>query len=494
MSNNQKGFVNIVLVAVIALLLGVAGYVALMKRPAPIARQPSTASVSSTSSLPITAQSGTTSPQSPYPATIYTPLASAELAAKEKAFVERNGPLWKVSFDDYGFIDVLYTEDPALRAKYKLTDQLTDGPTDAASIESYRQFLLKNSDFFGIDDPASLTLKIVGVSLTLPQKGLEAEQKIAGMSFLDPANEGLGRITGAPSGILITHSNRPFTQLYMMGHWWPKALVPTTPTFSADQLKSKLVGIQYTYQPPLYPCDPPVPGGGCPAQDSEPKIFAITKDTAQRDATNALGPYLWKGRGTNKLELRLGYNFKLSLPFPNQNYAYVTFDAMTGDRLIYDPARPMPPPPASTAALHAALPQDTLRMSDLKDVMNSLEFYFNKCNFYPGQALVNGQCPSSYIPISGGGPGSWTKMTAALMTGGGGASPFPYISRIPLDSINNTTYFYQYAGSANGTSYTISATLQDPSSTLMKNSITRNPSNGLTCGVQNGVAHFCIGL
>jgi len=322
---NQKGFVNIIIVIVgVIILAGAAGYFIVNQRtpsptpaPSPISSPNPTPTPTPTPNPTPTSTPKSTESKTLYPATVYIPLTAAERAAKEKSFGARNGLLWKVTFDDYGFIATLYTDDEALLAKYKLTDGQT---MDAAAIDDYRQFVLKNADFFGVE--ASSELKLEHGYLQGIQRGLKAEEKVAGMPFIYSYE------SPHPARIIITHSDKQLPKLYITGHFWPKVLVPTTPKFSTDQLKKKLVGTQYTYQPILYPCDP-VPGGpGCPPQESGPKIFTITEAMSQ-DVQGVLGPYFWKNQGTNKLELRLGYIFGFMLP--NNNPLTLIVDAITGE-------------------------------------------------------------------------------------------------------------------------------------------------------------------
>lgn len=312
---NQKGFINIILVIIVIALIGAGAYFVSTRQVAPPTPSP-TPSPTPTPTLTSTPIQKPTEAKTLYPMTVYVPLTTAELTAKEKSFIERNGSAWKMTFDDYGFIATLYTEDETLLAKYKLVDGTT---VDTTTIEDYRQFILKNADFFGVDIPAGLKLEhgyLQGI-----QRGLKAEQKIAGMPFIYTYE------SPHPARITITHSDKQLPKLYISGHFWPKTLVPTAPKFSADQLKKKLVGTQYTYQPLLYPCDPP-PGGNCPPQESGPKIFTITEAAAQ-NVQSVLGPYFWKKQGTNKLELRLGHTFDFLLP--NNNPLTIIIDAITGE-------------------------------------------------------------------------------------------------------------------------------------------------------------------
>ncbi len=109
--------------------------------------------------------------------------------------------------------------------------------------------------------------------------------------------------------------------------------------------------------------------------------------------------------------------------------------------------------PARTAA------RDARRVVDLNEVRNGLELYFNKCGYYPGQVQPDLRC-SSFVPIS---TLSWSELTDALVGSNLG------IDNIPNDLTVGNDYFY--ATDSTGKHYMLGATLEDPNSPSLQNSI-----------------------
>jgi prepilin-type N-terminal cleavage/methylation domain-containing protein len=129
--------------------------------------------------------------------------------------------------------------------------------------------------------------------------------------------------------------------------------------------------------------------------------------------------------------------------------------------------------------------RDARRLSDLRQVQNGLELYFNRCGYYPGTTLAS-PCP---LPSA---HNSWAEMTTALTTSNIG------VSAVPNDPQAGKNYFYS-ANSAAGTnaysSYIIGATLENAQNSVFN---TYQPPvftagdyvGGLTCAGPN----YCISL
>lgn len=122
--------------------------------------------------------------------------------------------------------------------------------------------------------------------------------------------------------------------------------------------------------------------------------------------------------------------------------------------------------------------RDSRRVSDLKQVQNALELYFNRCGFYPGMADCTG---------SGGGPRDWEDLESVLSQSGLG------IYRLPRDPRNTPPYVYTYAVDTAGSSYVLKATLEDPNSSAFRDDIDGNVL-GINC--EDGQPNFayCVRL
>jgi prepilin-type N-terminal cleavage/methylation domain-containing protein len=96
--------------------------------------------------------------------------------------------------------------------------------------------------------------------------------------------------------------------------------------------------------------------------------------------------------------------------------------------------------------------RDARRVSDLRQVQNGLELYYNKCGYYPGAAAP---C-TSYSANN-----TWSGMTGALTGSSIG------INTMPQDPTVGHTYYY--AASSAGNSYMVAARLEDTGSGVFSN-------------------------
>ncbi|HVM76725.1 MAG TPA: prepilin-type N-terminal cleavage/methylation domain-containing protein [Candidatus Paceibacterota bacterium] len=100
--------------------------------------------------------------------------------------------------------------------------------------------------------------------------------------------------------------------------------------------------------------------------------------------------------------------------------------------------------------------RDARRVSDIHEVQNGLELYYNRCGYYPGAFASNACAVTQTTGYNGGA----TPMSTAL-TGSGSASA------IPLDPTNSGTHVYYYrTNGASATSYVLAAQLENGSSTV----------------------------
>lgn len=119
------------------------------------------------------------------------------------------------------------------------------------------------------------------------------------------------------------------------------------------------------------------------------------------------------------------------------------------------------------------LGRDARRISDLRQVQNGLELYFNRCGYYPGTAQASAPC-GAYSAIA-----SWADLTAAISGSGFGS--------IPNDPTGGTNYLY--GASANGVGYVLGAKLEDAGSSALTQDI-----DGIVNGVNCDDPVYCLQL
>jgi len=323
---NQKGFVNIIVIVLIVVLAGAVGYFALTKKSEPVISNvpPVTPSATSSNSSPNATSTGIPKVESPkkpveqkstYPFSKYLPLSSAKLEALRKLFIERNGSNWSIELDEFGFIRNIKTSDPSLvlqdnSTKYNFTD---------LEKSRWQQFILKNKDFFGIDDSSTFNL----------DNDLRAVQKFNGHSFWTANNEILSEYE-QPITVFKSLQTNPDVKVFVdiQGHFWPKAELPSNPRLSQNDVERKFVGKNHSWQDvihdPNHACDPLPDGTGC-----EPiKIIPHSVKIEKKDLDIRLASFLLKHGGA--FELRLVYVTRLP-GFPNGWRKFI--DAMTGEEL-----------------------------------------------------------------------------------------------------------------------------------------------------------------
>lgn len=93
--------------------------------------------------------------------------------------------------------------------------------------------------------------------------------------------------------------------------------------------------------------------------------------------------------------------------------------------------------------------RDTRRLGDLRQVAIALELYYDNNN-------------NAYPTVIGCTTANWTGTMSTALEGGG------YMTEVPVDPINNATYFYAYSSPTPSTEYVLKARLE----------ITTNPALG----------------
>ncbi len=136
--------------------------------------------------------------------------------------------------------------------------------------------------------------------------------------------------------------------------------------------------------------------------------------------------------------------------------------------------------------------RDARRLSDIRQVQNALELFYNKCGYYPG-TISGGACSTNA-------PASWANLGATLSGGGLG------VSSIPSDPSSNRTYGYAY--NAGNTAYVLGTALENANNsvfngytapnttgyTWVTDATTVKPDSGCGAALPAGSATFCVSL
>lgn len=109
--------------------------------------------------------------------------------------------------------------------------------------------------------------------------------------------------------------------------------------------------------------------------------------------------------------------------------------------------------------------RDARRISDLRQIQNGLELYYNK----------NGSYPTA----------SWSTFNASSLTGAGIG-----ISNVPDDPSPGKDYYY----SSNGSSYCLGAQLEDLNNPNWTRSVGCNNSCFSGSGTPSGTQYYCVSL
>lgn len=127
--------------------------------------------------------------------------------------------------------------------------------------------------------------------------------------------------------------------------------------------------------------------------------------------------------------------------------------------------------------------RDARRLSDLHQVQNGLELYFNRCGFYPGGAQASAGACATVAAVT-----TWVAMTAAL-TGTTGIG----VTNVPNDPNTSAHYDYGATPANSATTYTLRAALEDPNNSALATDIDAADSNNLDC-TDSPIAYYCLSL
>lgn len=133
--------------------------------------------------------------------------------------------------------------------------------------------------------------------------------------------------------------------------------------------------------------------------------------------------------------------------------------------------------------------RDARRISDLKEVQNGLELYYNKCGYYPGTG-TGGACAGTAVATP-----AYSNMSTALTSVNVG------ISSIPLDPSNAGVHVYSFAtNGANATTYVLGAVLENPNNSVFTSytppagaSLDTTPA-ALNCTNTSSTGNYCVTL
>lgn len=101
--------------------------------------------------------------------------------------------------------------------------------------------------------------------------------------------------------------------------------------------------------------------------------------------------------------------------------------------------------------------RDARRLSDLRQVQNGLELYYNKCGFYPGSATGASACAASNNAATAG----YADMSSAVTGSGLG------INTMPLDPTNAAPHTYLFdTNGKTASQYVLAAVLENTGNTV----------------------------
>ncbi|MBI4850746.1 MAG: hypothetical protein HY819_02855 [Acidobacteria bacterium] len=190
----------------------------------------------------------------PYPYSKYYPVSLMEMDRVQERFLQNNiGVIEKfhikdhyVEFDKFGFVEFLYVPDPSI----PINQNRVGTEFTAEEIKKWREFLIKNAEFFGIDDFKNFQLKF-----SAKEQSLQAIQVINGIkpNLLEeyyPSTSHMQcdnwdvKIELFPINIKKTICSNSGC-VYIYNHFWPKAYLPTKAKVPVEYVVNRVVGKQY---------------------------------------------------------------------------------------------------------------------------------------------------------------------------------------------------------------------------------------------------------
>lgn len=140
--------------------------------------------------------------------------------------------------------------------------------------------------------------------------------------------------------------------------------------------------------------------------------------------------------------------------------------------------------------------RDARRLSDLHEIQNGLELYYNKCGYYPG-SLSSGACatglPSAAAYPASAGSSVYGGVATALTASGAGLG----LSTLPNDPTASKTYRYSVNAATSPSSYILGATLENANNSVFTSYTapdTTNFGSGDTAGCAAASQQYCLTL
>jgi prepilin-type N-terminal cleavage/methylation domain-containing protein len=129
--------------------------------------------------------------------------------------------------------------------------------------------------------------------------------------------------------------------------------------------------------------------------------------------------------------------------------------------------------------------RDARRLSDLRQVQNGLELYYNKCGYYPGDTQAGAACGAHVATTGYGIPGAASpKLVGAL------PATLVGVSSLPNDPTSGKHYWY--TTDAAGTIYLLETQLENANNSIFTSYTAPNGLASYTTG--DGVQNACTGL
>jgi prepilin-type N-terminal cleavage/methylation domain-containing protein len=105
--------------------------------------------------------------------------------------------------------------------------------------------------------------------------------------------------------------------------------------------------------------------------------------------------------------------------------------------------------------------RDARRLSDLHEIQNALELFYNKCGFYPGSVDASGKCvttlPAGAAYPSGAASSQYGGVAVNLAAGTSGLG----LSTLPNDPTTNKSYLYRVSAASSPSQYMLEAQLEN---------------------------------
>lgn len=117
--------------------------------------------------------------------------------------------------------------------------------------------------------------------------------------------------------------------------------------------------------------------------------------------------------------------------------------------------------------------RDTKRVADVKQLQNAVELYYSEIAQYPLTAATSTMSATAVDTVS-----NWTDFGTAISS---------YITNVPVDPTNTTTYVYTYGANTAGNEYFISARLEDTAHSALNGDDDTNYIVSTTAGWSAGV-------